>query len=144
MIISLKSRIYHLYTGEWNERIGGRRVGAGRDFTRAVFPYTPLPIDFHAHSLASPLSSFRSSRSPSYSCRRRDAENRPRQISRTFPKCAFDIPSPGLYSAALFRRSRRFTGPRKYTKYRRKLDIICFFFCFSFSLFLPFFCFKYY
>lgn len=50
MIISLKSRIY--LTG-WNERIGGKRVGAGRDLSeRVVFPYI-LPIDFRAFSLSS-------------------------------------------------------------------------------------------
>lgn len=46
MIISLKSRIY--LTG-WNEGIGGRRVGAGRDLSRVVFSYI-LPIDFRAFS----------------------------------------------------------------------------------------------
>lgn len=99
MIISLKSRIY--LTG-WNERIGGKRVGAGRDLSRES-GFSVHPSHWFSRIL-SLLSSFRSSRPPSYSRRRRDAETE-RQISRTFPKCAFDIPSPGLcgahYSAAL-------------------------------------------
>lgn len=47
MIISLKS---HIYLTGWNERIGGRRVGAGRDLSRVLFPYI-VPIDFRAFSL---------------------------------------------------------------------------------------------
>jgi len=95
--IAKESRIY--LTG-WNERIGGRRVGAGRDLSRVVFPYIPL---IFAHSLSPLSSSSRSSRPPSYSRRRRDTETE-RQISRTFPKCAwiFHLRVYGAhYSAAL-------------------------------------------
>lgn len=134
MIISLKSRIY--LTG-WNERIGGKRVGAGRDLSREWFSRTSFPLIF-AHSL-SPLvvSVIAPAELFPPSSRRRNRASDFTYISEM--RIRYSI--SGSLWRALFCRSRHFTGPAM--KYHRKLDIICFFFfCFFFSLFL--FCFKYY
>lgn len=124
MIISLKSRIYLM---GWNERIGGRRVGADRDLSRVVFPYV-VPIDFRAFSL-----SFRPSRPPSYPRRRRDAEAE-RQISRTFPKCASIFPhiSGPLPTARIILPLSSFYGPAYYeisskTRYKSVFLFLYFF-----------------
>lgn len=131
MIISLKSRIY--LTG-WNERIGGKRVGAGRDLSREWFFRTSFPLIF-AHSL-SPLvvSVIAPAELFPPSSRRRNRASDFTYISEMRTRYSIS----GSLWRALFCRSRHFTGPAM--KYHRKLDIICFFFfCFlflSFSLLL--------
>lgn len=123
-------KVAYIYLTEWNERIGGRRVGAGRDLSR-VLSRTSFPLIL-AHSL-SPLSSpFRPSRPPNYS-RRRVATPKTESVRfhKYISETRIDIPSPGLPVARIIPPLSSFHEPA--TKYHRKLDIICSFFLFFFA-----------
>lgn len=132
----------HIYLTGWNERIGGRRVGAGRDLSRVVFPYI-VPIDFRAFSLLV-VSAVAPAELFPPSSRRRNRASDFTYISEMHIRYSISgsLLSLSLFLSlwrTLFCRSRRSRARYEISsKTRYNLSFSVFFFCF-----FPF-CFKYY